>query len=100
MFRPALDEYAAHNVRAMSLFTAGACWGQTLLFIFMGLILFVPAVSGSLSAAALSGFVLTLLYVLIPLQGILNAMAPLARADVAEVWNTPTSRKRRAGSSR
>ncbi|HEV2960502.1 MAG TPA: cyclic peptide export ABC transporter [Candidatus Angelobacter sp.] len=85
--REGLEETAValqeHNVAGMKLFTAAASWGQVLVFIVVGLILFVFPLMHNLDRAMLTGYVLTLLYLMNPLQSIMNVLPQLTRANVA-----------------
>ena len=72
-----------HNVRGLNIFSAAASWGQVLVFVVIGLIVFAVPSMGNVKAAALTGFTLTLLYLMTPLQIIMTALPQLARANVA-----------------
>jgi putative ATP-binding cassette transporter len=77
------DALQEHNVAGQNLYTAAASWGQVLVFIVVGLILFVFPLIHNLDRAMLTGYALTLLYLMTPLQVIMNNLPPLTRADVA-----------------
>jgi len=72
-----------HNKTAMKIYTASATWGQTLVFIMVGLMLLALPASRGLSREALTGCTLALLYIMMPLQVIMNMAPNLARANVA-----------------
>ncbi|HEY6351945.1 MAG TPA: cyclic peptide export ABC transporter [Candidatus Angelobacter sp.] len=72
-----------HNITGLNLYTAAASWGQVLVFIVIGLILFVLPTIRSLTGPMLIGYVLTLLYLMTPLQVIMNTLPQLTRANVA-----------------
>lgn len=72
-----------HNVRGINLYNAAASWGQVLVFVVIGLIIFALPSMGNVKAASLTGFTLTLLYLMTPLQVIMTQMPQLARANVA-----------------
>jgi putative ATP-binding cassette transporter len=75
--------FRRESVRGMTLYSAAASWGQTLAFIVIGLLLFgAPAVYGA-GVGALSGFVLAVLFMMTPLQVVMNIMPVLSRAAVA-----------------
>ena len=67
----------------MKIYTASATWGQTLVFIVVGLMLLAFPVSRGLSSETLTGCTLALLYLMTPLQVIMNLAPNLARANVA-----------------
>lgn len=72
-----------HNMEGMSLYTAAASCGQILVFIVIGLILFVLPLGHQVPAATLTGYTLTLLYLVTPLQMIMNNLPQLTRATIA-----------------
>ena len=83
VFRSTADTFRKHSIAATTIYTAAASWGQILVFIVIGLIVFaLPSVS-QVSAAALFGYTLTLLYIMNPLQVILNTVPGLTRASIA-----------------
>jgi len=57
-------------------------WGQVLVFIVIGLILFIFPLM-HLERSVLSGYAVTLLYLMTPLQVIMNSLPQLTRANVA-----------------
>jgi putative ATP-binding cassette transporter len=72
-----------HNVFGMRFYIAANSWGQILFFVLIGLLIFfVPRVN-SVSLQVLTGYTITLLYMMTPLQGILNSLPELGRAKVA-----------------
>jgi putative ATP-binding cassette transporter len=77
------DALRRHNLAAMTTYTAASSWGQILVFIVIGLTLFVLPTQTSVSTPALTGYTLTLLYLMAPLQVIMNALPNLSRANVA-----------------
>jgi putative ATP-binding cassette transporter len=81
--RTTADSMRRHNLAGLKLYTAAASWGQTLVFIVIGLIIFVlPAAQGA-DARTLTGYTITLLYLMTPLQFIMNAVPNLSRGVVA-----------------
>lgn len=80
---PTVAAYRANNTAAMRIYSAAASGGQALVFVVVGLMMFVvPAVIGT-GTPALTGCIIALLYVMNPLQAIMNALPALARADTA-----------------
>lgn len=77
------DALRDHNVAGQNLYTAAASWGQVLVFIVIGLILFVLPSMHRMDRAMLTGYALTLLYLMTPLQVIMNSLPQLSRANVA-----------------
>lgn len=72
-----------HNVSALRMYSAAASWGQTLVFIVIGLYLFVLPTMNHFSSSTLTGYTLALLYLMTPLQVIMNTLPQLGRATVA-----------------
>jgi putative ATP-binding cassette transporter len=77
------DALQEHNVAGQNLYTAASSWGQVLVFIVIGLILLVFPTMHHLDRAMLTGYALTLLYLMTPLQVIMNSLPQLTRANVA-----------------
>jgi putative ATP-binding cassette transporter len=77
------DALQEHNVAGQNLYTAAASWGQVLVFIVVGLILFVFPSMHNLDRGLLTGYALTLLYRMTPLHVIMNSLPQLSRANVA-----------------
>ena len=69
------------NTAAAAIHSGAAAWGQILVFVAIGLLLF--GAGGSLPRAALVSFSLVTLYLLAPLQVILNTLPDFGRAQVA-----------------
>jgi putative ATP-binding cassette transporter len=72
-----------NNISALRLYSGAASWGQTLVFIVIGLYLFFLPTVSHFNSTALTGYTLTLLYLMSPLQVIMNTLPQLGRANVA-----------------
>jgi putative pyoverdin transport system ATP-binding/permease protein len=71
------------NILGMRIYTIAASWGQALVFVIIGLLLFVlPELAGT-GVKLLSGYALTLLYLMTPLQTLMGAAPTFGRASVA-----------------
>ncbi|MFY9574518.1 MAG: ABC transporter transmembrane domain-containing protein, partial [Blastocatellia bacterium] len=71
------------NISATTIYIAASSWGQILVFVVIGLILFgLPAVQ-SVDTQTLTGYTITLLYLMTPLQTIMNTVPSLSRAGVS-----------------
>lgn len=79
----AADSLMRNNISAYSLYAGAASWGQTLVFVVIGFSLFVLPRFSHASSITLTGYTLTLLYLMTPLQVIMNTMPQLGRASVA-----------------
>jgi putative pyoverdin transport system ATP-binding/permease protein len=71
------------NIVGMTMFAIAASWGQLLLFSTIGFFLFALPRVLSVQPAVLSGYVLTIIYLMMPMQQILEAVPTLTRATVA-----------------
>jgi putative ATP-binding cassette transporter len=81
-------EAAAHQLHRQGFLggvmsAAGQSWGQILFFIAIGVLLFVVPSVRPVSPAALTGYALVLLYLMTPIQVILNTFPALSRASIA-----------------
>jgi putative ATP-binding cassette transporter len=66
-----------------ALATAARGWGQALFFLLIGLILFVYPGADSMRREVVTGYVLTILYMVTPIEFILNTFPILGRARIA-----------------
>jgi putative ATP-binding cassette transporter len=83
MLLPTSESFRRHNISGMTIYIAAASWGQALTFILIWLLIFVlPDLSGT-ETRTLSGYIVVFLYIVAPLQVILNALPVLGRANVA-----------------
>jgi putative ATP-binding cassette transporter len=77
------ESYRRHTVAGLMIFGAASSWGQMLVFFVVGLIIFVLPSLQQISPLALIGYTITLLYLMAPLQTILDTASNLGRANVA-----------------
>jgi putative ATP-binding cassette transporter len=77
--------YRSLSMAGQSIYTVAASWGQLLAFAVIGLIVFVAPQSTmmGLDSRAITGFALILLYLMTPLQLLMNLMPSFAQAEVA-----------------
>jgi putative ATP-binding cassette transporter len=78
-------EHRQALVEGQTIYTLASSWGQVLVFIVIGLILFgipryAPAVAGS---EALTGFSFALLFMMAPLQTVMNLVPALGQAETS-----------------
>jgi putative pyoverdin transport system ATP-binding/permease protein len=71
------------SLRAMAILTAAASWGQTLFFVLIIFVLFVLPNYDDFSLPVQAGAVLTILYMMTPLNITMNTLPMLARASVS-----------------
>jgi len=71
------------NIKGMTIYTAASSWGQILVFVVIGLVLFALPAMTQFNEQALTGYTITLLYLMTPLQFIMNTMPNLSRANIS-----------------
>ena len=78
----ALD-FRRHNVKGMEILTAANSWGQILVFVVVGLVLFALPQVRAVDTTTLTGYTLILLYLMTPLQVIMTTLPNLSRANIS-----------------
>lgn len=73
-------ETRSANISGLTIYSVASSWGQLLVFVTIGLLL---ARTAGTDAETLIGFSLALLYLMTPLQVIMNSLPALARANIA-----------------
>jgi putative ATP-binding cassette transporter len=71
------------NSAGLNLYTAASSWGQVLVFVVIGLIVFLLPTIHPITTTILVGYTLALLYLITPLQVTMNSLPQLSRANVA-----------------
>lgn len=73
------------QIQAQRLYAVASSWGQLLAFVGIGLLLFASrrSTTSPVDLATLTGYTLVLLFLITPLQMIMDALPQLARAQVA-----------------
>ena len=75
--------FRKETVAGYSIYLGAASWGQTMGFVVVGLLVFaLPAFYGT-SMQVLTGYVIVILFILTPLQLVLNMVSGFTRANVA-----------------
>jgi putative pyoverdin transport system ATP-binding/permease protein len=77
------ETYERHNVIAENRFILAQHWSHLLFYLLIGVVLFLVPALGRISAVALTGYVITTLYLMGPLAGVLSSFAMFGRANVA-----------------
>jgi putative pyoverdin transport system ATP-binding/permease protein len=72
-----------HNIKALELFSIADGFGQLIFFIIIGSLLFLIPTIVSLNPTTLSAFALTLTYLMLPFQNIVERLPLIFRASVA-----------------
>ncbi|GJL56410.1 MAG: ABC transporter ATP-binding protein [Nitrospirales bacterium] len=79
----AVHTYRQAFVSGMTTYTIAGAWSSLLLYTMIGLLLFGVPLMYDLSAEATTGYILVLLYLMSPLELIVEALPGLGRASVA-----------------
>ncbi|BAZ07404.1 cyclic peptide export ABC transporter [Calothrix sp. NIES-3974] len=86
-FRDELTHTAAksrdNNKSALLTFAISTGWGNLLFFVLVGVLLFVLPQLVDIPISILSAFILTLTYIMLPMQSILDKLQALGKASVA-----------------
>ena len=77
------ENFSRQNVAAETRFVLAHAWNQLLFFALIGLVLFALPSVQPISAPALTGYVVTMLYLVGPLTGVLGSLSAFGRAEVA-----------------
>lgn len=77
------ESYQRYNVAAENRFIIAQHWSHLLFFTLIGAILFLLPVMSSVSSKTLTGYVITTLYLMGPLAGVLTSFSMFGRANVA-----------------
>lgn len=75
--------YQRHNVTAESRFIFAQHWSHLLFYLLIGAVLFFVPVVSDIGPAARTGYVITALYLMGPLAGVLSTFALFGRANIA-----------------
>ncbi|WP_340614397.1 cyclic peptide export ABC transporter [Xenorhabdus thailandensis] len=78
-----IDAVRQHRTRAFSVYAFGTGWILFLFYVFLGVVIFAPIVMPSLETARLSGYLIIFLFMLMPLDGLLNSIPALNAARVS-----------------
>jgi putative ATP-binding cassette transporter len=86
-FSSSLDETAGKarsaNISGLSIYSVASSWGQLLVFVVLGLLIFFLHPRLGIGLTVLTGFSFALLYLMTPLQVVMNSVPALARANVS-----------------
>ena len=83
MLEQTARRFSRHAISGQTIYTIAASWGQLLVFVVIGLLLFVLSGWIRIDSAVMTGFTLALLYLMTPLQLIMNTLPNMGRASVA-----------------
>ncbi len=77
------ESYQKRNVAAENLFAAAQSWTHLLFFILLGVLLLLIPRFAPMSKEALTGYIITILYLMGPLVGVLASFSAFGRANVS-----------------
>jgi putative ATP-binding cassette transporter len=82
---PAAAEFRREQIQGLRLYSFASSWGQLLSFIVIGFLLLVaPRIfTSGADPSTLTGYILILIYMMAPLQMIMNSLPSLGQAQVA-----------------
>lgn len=83
LYRPAAEDIRDLSIRGNAVLTAANSWGHILFFAVIGLVVFVIGQRTALPEHVLVGYALTLLFMMSPLEVVLNTLPNMSRAKVA-----------------
>ena len=78
-----IEAVRQQRTRGYVLYGLATSWGSILFFAFIGLVLFGLRGSLTLAPAALTGYVMIFLYMIVPVEGVLSSLPTIASARVA-----------------
>jgi putative ATP-binding cassette transporter len=80
---PSAEMVRSQTVAGMTRYAAASSWGQALLFVFIGLLLFVMSDFQGVSRDVLTGCALISLYMMASVEMVVNVLPIIGRANVA-----------------
>ena len=80
---PTIETLRHHNVDAMTRLTIVHSWNQFFFYALIGLLLFALPALQELGAQSLTGYILTIVYLLGPLEAVIQVLPAFGRANAA-----------------
>lgn len=80
---PAASSLRKHAVAGNTIFSLANSWGQVLVFLVVGIMLFIVPMFRPVTPEMLTGYALSILYLMTPFQVLLNTVPTLNQATVA-----------------
>lgn len=78
-----IDAVRKNRTRAFGIYAFGVGWILFLFYSFLGLVIFSPTLLPGLESSALAGYIIVFLFMLMPLEGLLNSIPTLNAARVS-----------------
>lgn len=83
LLRPSAAALARHHIRGSDTFMLASSLGHVMIFVLIGLLLFVWPGLTAQNFTVLTGYSITLIYIMVPLEFILNRLPDVNRAAIA-----------------
>jgi putative pyoverdin transport system ATP-binding/permease protein len=80
---PHIEAVRVQRTRGYVLYSAASSWGNLVLFAFIGVTLFVLARLYEVDRQVMSGYAMTFLYMILPIEALLGALPSLGSARIA-----------------
>ena len=80
---PEIDAVRRHRTNAFACYAVGVGWILFLFYVFLGVVIFLPSQLASIDTKVVAGYVIVFLFMLIPLDGLLNNLPTLNAARVS-----------------
>ncbi|MEH2277702.1 MAG: cyclic peptide export ABC transporter [Nostoc sp.] len=77
------NEFRDHNVNGLTLFAITSSWGQLVFFFALGFVLFALPHLLTINPQTLSAYILTLTYLVLPMDNIISKLPLLSKASIA-----------------
>ncbi len=81
--QPSSLDYKRDFVRGMSIYAVALNWGNGLFYLLIGAVLYLGPQLIELETTLITGYILTILYMITPLSELINALPILGRASVS-----------------
>lgn len=82
-FYSTVTKFRRHNVSGLTFFAITSSWGKLLFFFAVGFILFGLPKFLAISSQTVSGYILTFVYLLLPMDNLVNNLPSISKASIA-----------------
>ena len=83
LLQPTAALLSRYNVVSSTIYAAAASWGQSMIYVVVGAIVFLLSSLHGGESRVVTGYTMTLLYLMTPFQVVISALPSLARAGIA-----------------
>ena len=77
------SQFRDHNTKGLTYFSMTNTWGRLLFFFAIGFVIFALPKLMSLNIQTLSGYILTFTYLMLPMDGLVNKLPLITRANIS-----------------